>query len=772
MVVFHYKLFMSKTCQRYDAAFLPVIRSRQILARRRLAHIANASQDILSQLDNREPLFQWFYSLSWDWTVLDAFADRIAARAFGLLSGPAKIIKGHTAETNTCTTADKIDRRQSQQPQTLYGLAQAQNKQARKAAGLGAFKDRLLECTFLLAHELGLPYDSVGVLFDKAIRTGTHLSDAASITGKTSKTGKDDSAAERADAVEDNASVYSLPYTKPTQEGAMLLLVREISQVGDDTVEAYHNRGFRFSETRFLASLFANKLGMDRNEMSGLLNEMKVYAKRGQKPVVQPNGVYAGLFAVRPTESSGTAITHEMTSNGDILVYGFARHQTPAYRLPDITDISPRAKHWLAGLIGSSMDVVRETAFAEALRHNNYIQSLNLPPFFSFEDSIYAQDTRMAEKMELAAFQTSLYIAIDAMCAALSTLTDLASTSYLSADILDAPSSADDTTEPARMLIFQTVLPSLSRRPTFQEYGSNWLTTSTFVLSPFSLFQRAQSALLKGRAHKDFVRSTKIELQKRYPPLPAGTSGLNDMMPSPSQEKRRKRVSGLSSPFSEKALSFGRKWDRRPSGKKEGVLRIDVESTSAAEQSDEVPLEILQSPVNLREISPNRSESSEVTLPEQLDHHHPVHEDGESRNRQRPISTVTAASSEAVPENDRFTPPPAFPASAAGQRSRNTTNTTAVDFSDEDILYVSPAGSLPAYASPDSARNGTAGALARGASLGRRVGQPGDRITAVRPLATAARLRSDGWYERALGELEHSESARDLFVTRQWSQTD
>lgn len=112
-----------------------------------------------------------------------------------------------------------------------------------------------------------------------------------------------------------------------TPDGVMLILVRELPTDGPESPSRYISEGFRLSEPRFLVPMLSERLGVDRDLMGETLEQLRCYARRGIRSVVQPQGVYASLFALRQMR--------EDDGQDEVLVYNFARHQIPAFRLPE-----------------------------------------------------------------------------------------------------------------------------------------------------------------------------------------------------------------------------------------------------------------------------------------------------------------------------------------------------------------------------------------------------------------------------------------------------
>lgn len=450
----------------------------------------------------------------------------------------------------------------------------AHAKQMRKQNALNTFKDKFLEASFLLANEFDISYSSIGLLFDKVIETGTF---ANSSSTDLPLDGKDAVDVEKNTNTNQNNSSLSLPLSiagaqvtgndRFIKKGGMLILVREISGTGHDIVEKYTNKGYRFSEPKFLSPMFSSKLGIERNEVAGLLKELRAFSKRGNKPVVQPNGTYIGLFAVKANDGSvktSTGSTGNVNDDLDTLVYSFARHQIPAYRLPEISNVINLGivREWLNSLSGKNLEYVRKRALEDSLKYAEAIQARERREQLKYtlgghiyddepeeeeEDILGLGDLSPSEQIEISTFQSSFYVAIDAMCLALrNNISDLPNRAILSSEILEVPSSLDDSTDPAEMILFNTVLPPSTQGSTslmyndpldqpqdvkpssalvtgIPRYGDSFVNVPTFVFTPFSLFNRSQNSLLKGRYYKDFHREIRLELIRRYPP--AGTHG-------------------------------------------------------------------------------------------------------------------------------------------------------------------------------------------------------------------------------------------------------
>jgi hypothetical protein len=175
-----------------------------------------------------------------------------------------------------------------------------------KAARVASVKEAFFLATQAVANELCLPIDHMGVLFDKWVPIA-HAKDGQA----------------------------NHPSERKVADGVMLVIVRELSDTGPDTPNRYTSKGFRMTDPRFVVGLNATKFGASEDLVSETFQQLKTYARRGVRSVVQPNGVYAALFAIRSAPAG--------QEGGEVLVYNFAHHQIPAFRLPDTDCMAPEA---------------------------------------------------------------------------------------------------------------------------------------------------------------------------------------------------------------------------------------------------------------------------------------------------------------------------------------------------------------------------------------------------------------------------------------------
>lgn len=431
----------------------------------------------MRELDIREPTFQWLYSLSWCWNVLDPFLPSILA---GVPQTSHAKKEGNRFFQNFLSKPSP--------PNTI-----STNQPADKFNHLTTFRERFVQSTHGLAEDLRVPLPRIGVLFDKILLTGTMT--------KVEREGKSSYSSDAESATHQEID----PSSRHTEkEGVMLFLVREM----EDNKE-WEKGGYRMSETQFLAQVIADRVAVDSSEVKVLLDQLRVYAKRGTRPVVQAGGAYVGLFGVRPSISRQGGL--------DTLVYNFARHQIPAYRLPDVMSIEPSMRTWVGGLVNRTMGEVADAC-----------------------EMACGDDVSPQVDQALAMFQASLRISIEAMCAAMPPVwSNLHQCARLSAQVLEVPSSLDDSTPPAQMILFEAVLPSprpgtVNADKGLELPGEHKATnivpggSSSFVFTPYSLFAKAQMMLLKGEGSADFARNITFQLSKRFNILRATEFPLSD----------------------------------------------------------------------------------------------------------------------------------------------------------------------------------------------------------------------------------------------------
>lgn len=437
---------------------------------------------VLGELDPRRPTFQWLYQLSFNWSIITPFVPRIL-----------RDISGR-------------DKKAEQAPPT------SERSMNRSAWEQLLFRSRFVEACVLLSHQLDLSVESLGVMFDRVLTTGTRAQNDKD---------KKDPDSEKNPKGDDESSIHGITLHLHTSEGVMLFIVRTINggapashdvpgsdkQVGvsNDNIDSYLARGYRLTETRFFSKTLADNMGVSKSEMDVFLSACKTYAKRGTRPVVQTGGAYLGLFGVRPASDNGL----------DVLVYNFARHQIPAYRLPDVGyPLSPSMREFINGCHDWTMGEVLQ-------RCNDAVQAAEASDF----------ESQMSVDETLYEFQAAIAVAIEALTTALRCWPDLQHTARLSPEILDLPTSEADDKVPAQMIMFEVVLgapearitPVQSRASGVQAPGVRSGRSESdkppppFVYTPYNLFTKSQTMLMRAKGCQEYCRGIQNDLMRLYP---------------------------------------------------------------------------------------------------------------------------------------------------------------------------------------------------------------------------------------------------------------
>ena len=454
-------------------------------------------KDMIIELDPRRPTFQWLFRLSFDWSIVTAFLPLIAQ---------AVQDRRNKSATGKSTSSSP------KESKSFYGRngtrAAAARAEARKADELRAFKARFIEATYELAQELEISLEDVGVMFDQTLLTGT--------VGVPTKTNQGEKQDEAEVAIVDR------------EEGIMLVVVRELTD--DRSVAQYLEKGYRFAETKHFSGVFSDRVGVPRAEMDGFLSNCKTFAKRGTRPVVQPGGAYVGLFGIRPTGQEACGI--------EILSYAFAKHQIPAYRLPDVVcPLAPDARNFLRSLSGLTIGEVLARCDDEisqpverSRRRSNSVRSRSSRQSKQWSDD---ESDYEDESSPLLDFQIALSIAIEALGAAMvgpwPEINDLA---RLSPEILNVPSS--EGFEPAQLIVLEVVLPrTMHVEPSKETKGQMEMQQvggptdaqrstagdpppAPFTFTPFSLFSSAQTMMIRGQGAESFSKDVIQQLCADY----------------------------------------------------------------------------------------------------------------------------------------------------------------------------------------------------------------------------------------------------------------
>ena len=459
----------------------------------------------MMELDPRQGTFQWLYQLAFNWSLVRPFVPRIF---------------------------ESTERRAKRTKQT-----------ARESEAHEQFRQRFIEASVLLARQLGVSVESLGELFDRVMTTGTRIP----IPDESGEAKTDDS-----------SSIHGITLKLHASEGVLLFLVREIGKglpltvdypkmkedpaTNFDTVDYWLERGYRLTETRFFSKTLADHMGVGKGEMDVFLSACKTYAKRGSKPVVQSSGTYLGLFGIRPTDSTL-----------DVLVYNFARHQIPAYRLPDVQ----------YPLTASMRAYIRESSnmtMAEIMdKANNALAQADASDNGSFSSK---------EDEELYEFQAALVVAMESLSAALKSWPTIGDLARLSPEVLELPSSNFDDEPPAQMVVLEVILPAPEARLSPIQSRASGIQApvlssgradtdkppAPFIYTPWALFAKSQNMIIKGRKWAEVCKGLNSEMVKAYPLVPtdlaaeidAEEKAISDISSVPRVSRLGRRPTGAS----------------------------------------------------------------------------------------------------------------------------------------------------------------------------------------------------------------------------------
>ena len=148
-------------------------------------------QDVLEELDPRQQTFQWLYSLSFNWKILNPFIPRIR---------------------NT------IARRHS----TANSKKKGNQTKAGKTEELVQFRSRFIEAAYELAEELELPLEKIGTMFDRVLTTGTRKAQAEH---------EKDLALGKRISRDDESSIHGITLNLPNSEGKSVKRFRGVRKI-------------------------------------------------------------------------------------------------------------------------------------------------------------------------------------------------------------------------------------------------------------------------------------------------------------------------------------------------------------------------------------------------------------------------------------------------------------------------------------------------------------------------------------------------------------
>ena len=467
--------------------------------------------EVLEALDQHSTVFQWLYAVSWDWDMVMPFVTAIARRIF-----EAEKQEQRAVQRDALTTSQKARRMLSGR----YSAASLEMLQHQSSTPLLDFRDKVVDAARRLAGDLDVPLRNLGVFYDHVLPTGTRKA-AEVAAAKEAYRRRMDTEMVQPYVHDEERSIASRTTSlfgegADEEEGATIFVVREVAA---DQLNLLAKRGYRFTETRFLSAVLADRHAVVKEEMESVLESLRVYAKRGTRPVVQPGGVYAGLFGVRPNP-------YHRSGGLDVLVYNFARHQIPAYRLPDVASLTEEMKAFLKLIDQMSMDNVMKACEMGSIR--SLERQKTITSFLNMQGGTEEEVEQMQLREEvnslsaMVQFQQALFTALEALHQSVRFFPRILSTARVSSEVLEVPSSlVDDECAPAQIILVQAVLPSektLTRASTGQMPAPTDKASvhTPFVFTPYMLFAKSQMMMLQGQSADEFEGEVVTELERRY----------------------------------------------------------------------------------------------------------------------------------------------------------------------------------------------------------------------------------------------------------------
>lgn len=414
------------------------------------------------------------------------------------------------------------------------------------------FRTRFIEAAVSLAKSLDIAVENLGCLFDRILSTGTK--------GKIAEESKAMYERKIDEWASDyGGSVHGITLKLNTSEGVILFLVRKLENArpfyhltpgaekapSTDHMESYQARGYRMAEPRFFARAFAARVGVNTAEMEVFLSACRTFAKRGHKYAAQKGGIYVSIYGVRPC---GRGTDNDL----EVLVYNFAHHQIPSFRLPEVKGIMTEPMmRWVQTRAGKSLgDVLKEA--------NEWIHASDevIPP-------------SEASDQDFVDFITAFSVSLEGLIGSLRVWPSLLQEAKLSADIVHMPGASDQEL-PVQSIIFELVLPAPEIRLT--KVPSNVVpidemerhrmdrAPAPFIYTPFSLFCKTQSQIHKGPRYRAHARITTAELNRLYPPIAEDAAEIAMM------DEKIEQTPPATGPFSDSIARIHQLWakDRNP----------------------------------------------------------------------------------------------------------------------------------------------------------------------------------------------------------------
>lgn len=381
------------------------------------------------------------------------------------------------------------------------------------------FRTRFMEAAVSLAQQLDIAVESLGLLFDRVLSTGTK--------GQLPAESKERYEEKLDDWASDyGRSVHGITLNLQGRQGVVMFLVRKIESakpfyhlmsdtesqraVSNDNVDSYQTRGYRMAEARFFARAFADRVGVTTPEMEVFLSACKTFSRRGAKVNVQKGGVYVSVFGLRPGG-------RDRQDDLEVLVYNFAHHLIPSFRLPELDRLmTPTMTKWVKSQSGKTLGQVLRAV-------NDWIHLA--------DSEVTAEESADHAFVD---FMAALSVSLEGMINSLRVWPNLQNDARLSSDIVHLPGPTDQDM-PIQTILFGVVLtpPDKNIVPSYATQSQGTIMPEIelrdiartdrpphpFIYTPFSLFAKAHSQIHRGPRWRAHARLTTGELNRLYPPM-------------------------------------------------------------------------------------------------------------------------------------------------------------------------------------------------------------------------------------------------------------
>lgn len=293
----------------------------------RTIDLTGIPKDILQDANVRRSIYYWLLSISLDWHAILPYFPRII-------------------QLSTSTT----DKYQPLCPFSFdhfpcvnNNLEEYSTKSGVRPQFLDLLKVRLLEAVAQLSVELGTSLSDIGIPFDDALEISTHKNEP----GLLRSSAREDRLYHDVEGAIDSH----------INTGMVLFLVRgapkpfttDMTSRSQGRQSRVQSNAPHISTPRFVRRFrdtLANITGEtgDLRDVDNILLGCREYAIRGLCPILEADKTYVSIFAERWSPDGST----------EVLVYDFAKHQIPCYRL-DLSDFLPHMRRWLRDMSNSTV---------------------------------------------------------------------------------------------------------------------------------------------------------------------------------------------------------------------------------------------------------------------------------------------------------------------------------------------------------------------------------------------------------------------------------